>query len=93
MQCFYSLIHVLQVSSFDLKDLVVDIGYWFKGSTNRKGYLTGMHLIVPNYNIKIQSIRIHTIYNRMSIGEFGELHETEYMEILIHVSVRSLVQP
>ncbi|KAJ8001112.1 hypothetical protein DPEC_G00187840 [Dallia pectoralis] len=22
------------------KDMVVDIGYWFKGSTNRKGYLT-----------------------------------------------------
>ncbi|XP_060776788.1 uncharacterized protein LOC132886247 [Neoarius graeffei] len=50
------------VSSFDLEDLVVDIGYWFKGSTNRKGYLT----------------------------EFCELHETEYMEILMHVSVRWL---
>ncbi|XP_049455395.1 uncharacterized protein LOC125902816 [Epinephelus fuscoguttatus] len=31
----------LEVSIFDLEDLVVDFGYWFKGSTNRKGYLTG----------------------------------------------------
>ncbi|KAJ8353315.1 hypothetical protein SKAU_G00208820 [Synaphobranchus kaupii] len=30
----------LEVSKFDLEDLVVDVGYWFKGSTNRKGYLT-----------------------------------------------------
>ncbi|XP_041755489.1 uncharacterized protein LOC121583376 isoform X2 [Coregonus clupeaformis] len=29
-----------KVSGFDLEDMVVDIGYWFKGSTNRKGYLT-----------------------------------------------------
>ncbi|XP_070848526.1 uncharacterized protein [Chaetodon trifascialis] len=29
-----------RVSKFDLEDLVVDVGYWFKGSTNRKGYLT-----------------------------------------------------
>ncbi|CAL8247048.1 unnamed protein product [Lota lota] len=32
-----------QVSGFDLEDIVVDIGYWFKGSTNRKGYLTGFN--------------------------------------------------
>ena len=35
--------YVLQVSKFDLEDLVVDVCYWFKGSTNRKGYLTVMH--------------------------------------------------
>ncbi|KAJ7998125.1 hypothetical protein DPEC_G00219340 [Dallia pectoralis] len=29
------------VSGFDLEDMVVDIGYWFKGRTNQKGYLTG----------------------------------------------------
>ncbi|XP_067294047.1 protein FAM200A-like [Pseudorasbora parva] len=52
----------LDVSKFDLEDLVVDVAYWFKGSTNRKGYLT----------------------------EFCELHEAEYMEILMHVSVRWL---
>ncbi|XP_065119841.1 uncharacterized protein [Paramisgurnus dabryanus] len=52
----------LDVSKFDLEDFVVDVGYWFKGSTNRKGYLT----------------------------EFCELHEAEYMEILLHVSVRWL---
>ncbi len=40
----YDLINALQVSDFDLEDMVVDIGYWFKGSTNRKGYLTGMHV-------------------------------------------------
>ncbi|XP_074524805.1 uncharacterized protein LOC141789327 [Halichoeres trimaculatus] len=28
------------VSRFDLEDLVIDVGFWFKGSTNRKGYLT-----------------------------------------------------
>ncbi|CAM4529598.1 unnamed protein product [Leuciscus chuanchicus] len=49
-----------KVSKFDVEDLVVDVGYWFKGSTNRKGYLT----------------------------EFCELHEAEYMEILMHVSAR-----
>ncbi|XP_056617731.1 uncharacterized protein LOC130432412 isoform X1 [Triplophysa dalaica] len=51
-----------KVSGFDLEDMVVDIGYWFKGSTNRKGYLT----------------------------EFCELHEAEYMEVLLHISVRWL---
>ncbi len=40
----YDLINALQVSDFDLEDMVVDIGYWFKGSTNQKGYLTGMHV-------------------------------------------------
>ncbi|XP_039635344.1 uncharacterized protein LOC120545230 [Perca fluviatilis] len=30
----------IQLSKFDLEDLVIDVGYWFKGSTNRKGYLT-----------------------------------------------------
>ncbi|KAJ8004300.1 hypothetical protein DPEC_G00157700 [Dallia pectoralis] len=50
------------VSGFDLEDLVVDIGYWFKGRTHRKGYLT----------------------------EFCELHEAEYMEVLLHISVRWL---
>lgn len=34
--------HVLQISGFDTEDLVVDVGYWFKGSTNRKGYLKGL---------------------------------------------------
>lgn len=34
--------HVLQISGFDTEDLVVDNGYWFKGSTNRKGYLEGL---------------------------------------------------
>nr|XP_033948172.1 uncharacterized protein LOC117453467 [Pseudochaenichthys georgianus] len=28
------------VCGFDPEDLTVDVGYWFKGSTNRKGYLT-----------------------------------------------------
>ncbi|KAJ8383509.1 hypothetical protein AAFF_G00220260 [Aldrovandia affinis] len=28
------------MSKFDLEDLVVDVGYWFKGSTNRKGCFT-----------------------------------------------------
>ncbi|KAM7404155.1 hypothetical protein PAMA_004539 [Pampus argenteus] len=42
--------------------MVVDIGYWFKGSTNRKGYL----------------------------AEFCELHEAEYMEVFLHISVRWL---
>ncbi|KAL1276186.1 hypothetical protein QQF64_035809 [Cirrhinus molitorella] len=32
------------VSGFDLEDMVVDIGYWFNDSTNRKGYLTGRKL-------------------------------------------------
>ncbi|KAK1906850.1 4-hydroxy-tetrahydrodipicolinate synthase [Dissostichus eleginoides] len=27
------------VSHFDLEDVVVDVGFWFKGSTNRKGFL------------------------------------------------------
>nr|XP_033943812.1 uncharacterized protein LOC117449984 [Pseudochaenichthys georgianus] len=30
----------LEVCGFDPEDLTVDVGYWFKGSTNRKGYLT-----------------------------------------------------
>ncbi|XP_061571349.1 uncharacterized protein LOC133424833 [Cololabis saira] len=30
----------LEISGFDAEDLVVDVGYWFKGCTNRKGYLT-----------------------------------------------------
>lgn len=34
--------YVLQISGFDAEDLVVDVGYWFKGSTNRKGYLRGL---------------------------------------------------
>ncbi|XP_049441884.1 uncharacterized protein LOC125894500 [Epinephelus fuscoguttatus] len=50
----------LEVCGFDPEeDLAVDVGYWFKGSTNRKGYLT----------------------------EFCELHGSEYMEMLMHVSV------
>ncbi|KAL3054101.1 hypothetical protein OYC64_006435 [Pagothenia borchgrevinki] len=28
-----------EVSHFDLEDVVVDVGFWFKGSTNRKGFL------------------------------------------------------
>ncbi|XP_029958819.1 uncharacterized protein LOC115396888 isoform X2 [Salarias fasciatus] len=50
------------ISGFDTEDLVVDIGYWFKGSTNRKGYLK----------------------------EFCELHSSEYMEMLLHISARWL---
>ncbi|KAK5935423.1 hypothetical protein CgunFtcFv8_020787 [Champsocephalus gunnari] len=49
----------LEVCGFDPEDLTVDVGYWFKGSTNRKGYLT----------------------------EFCELHGSEYLEILMHVSI------
>ncbi|XP_061577748.1 zinc finger BED domain-containing protein 5-like [Cololabis saira] len=30
----------LEVTGFDPEDLAVDVGYWFKGSTNRKGYLS-----------------------------------------------------
>ncbi|XP_073727861.1 uncharacterized protein [Misgurnus anguillicaudatus] len=30
----------LEVSGFDPEDLCVDVGYWFRGSTNRKGYLS-----------------------------------------------------
>lgn len=26
--------HVLQVTGFDPEDLAVDVGHWFKGSTN-----------------------------------------------------------
>ncbi|XP_034091651.1 uncharacterized protein LOC117559094 isoform X1 [Gymnodraco acuticeps] len=29
----------MEISGFDPEDLTVDVGYWFKGSTNRKGYL------------------------------------------------------
>ncbi|KAK0152710.1 Protein FAM200B [Merluccius polli] len=50
----------LEISGFDPEDLVVDVGYWFKGSTNRKGYLK----------------------------EFCEFHGSEYMAMLLHVSVR-----
>ncbi|XP_060769617.1 uncharacterized protein LOC132878008 [Neoarius graeffei] len=50
------------VSSFDWEDFATDVGLWFKGSTNRKGYLT----------------------------EFCELHELQYMEVLMHVAVRWL---
>ncbi|KAK1903704.1 Protein FAM200A [Dissostichus eleginoides] len=49
----------LEVCGFDPEDLTVDVGYWFKGSTNRKGYLT----------------------------EFCELHGSDYLEILMHVSI------
>ncbi|KAK1892339.1 Zinc finger BED domain containing protein 5 [Dissostichus eleginoides] len=52
----------LEVCGFDPEDLTVDVGYWFKGSTNRKGYMT----------------------------EFCELHGSEYLEILMHVSIRWL---
>ncbi|KAK1887302.1 Zinc finger BED domain containing protein 5 [Dissostichus eleginoides] len=52
----------LEVCGFDPEDLTVDVGYWFKGSTNRKGYLT----------------------------EFCELHGSEYLEILMHISIRWL---
>ncbi|KAK5899234.1 hypothetical protein CesoFtcFv8_008733 [Champsocephalus esox] len=50
----------MEISGFDPEDLTVDVGYWFKGSTNRKGYL----------------------------AEFCEFHESEYMEMLLHISVR-----
>ncbi|KAJ3581227.1 hypothetical protein NHX12_016891 [Muraenolepis orangiensis] len=30
----------LEVCGFDPEDLTVDVGYWFKGSTNGKGHLT-----------------------------------------------------
>ncbi len=43
-----------------------------------------------NYNIEIQGFWIHMIYNEMSVIEFCELHKAEYMEILLHVSVRWL---
>ncbi|XP_028303727.1 uncharacterized protein LOC114463975 isoform X6 [Gouania willdenowi] len=52
----------LEVCGFDPEDLAVDVGYWFKGNTNRQGYLT----------------------------EFCELHGSDYMEMLMHVSVRWL---
>ncbi|KAK1899065.1 Protein FAM200A [Dissostichus eleginoides] len=52
----------MEISGFDPEDLTVDVGYWFKGSTNRKGYL----------------------------AEFCEFHESEYMEMLLHISVRWL---
>ncbi|XP_050975566.1 uncharacterized protein LOC127171147 isoform X1 [Labeo rohita] len=52
----------LEISGFDTEDLVVDVGYWFKGSTNRKGYLK----------------------------EFCELHGSDYMEMLLYISVRWL---
>ncbi|KAJ4926803.1 hypothetical protein JOQ06_014549 [Pogonophryne albipinna] len=52
----------MEISEFDPEDLTVDVGYWFKGSTNRKGYL----------------------------AEFCEFHESEYMEMLLHISVRWL---
>ncbi|XP_034093505.1 uncharacterized protein LOC117560670 isoform X2 [Gymnodraco acuticeps] len=29
----------MEISGFDPEDRTVDVGYWFKGSTNRKGYL------------------------------------------------------
>ncbi|KAK0146582.1 Protein FAM200B [Merluccius polli] len=51
-----------QISGFDPEDLTVDVGYWFKGSTNRKGYL----------------------------AEFCDFHGSEYMEMLLHISVRWL---
>ncbi|XP_060775583.1 uncharacterized protein LOC132885202 [Neoarius graeffei] len=51
-----------KVTGFDPEDLAVDVGHWFRGSTNRKGYLT----------------------------EFCDLHESEYMEILSHISIRWL---
>ncbi|XP_026119478.1 uncharacterized protein LOC113098640 [Carassius auratus] len=35
---------VFQISGFDPEHLAVDVGYWFKGSTNRKGYLAGEKL-------------------------------------------------
>ncbi|KAK1898498.1 Protein FAM200B [Dissostichus eleginoides] len=52
----------MEISGFDPEDLTVDVGYWFKGSTNRKGYL----------------------------AEFCEFHESEYMEMLLHISMRWL---
>ncbi|XP_039511923.1 uncharacterized protein LOC120467181 [Pimephales promelas] len=52
----------LDVTGFDPEDLCVDVAYWFRGSTNRKGYLS----------------------------EFCDLHESDYMEMLQHVSVRWL---
>ncbi|KAM3602702.1 uncharacterized protein V6R79_009311 [Siganus canaliculatus] len=52
----------LEISGFDPEDLIVDVGYWFKGSTNRKGYL----------------------------AEFCDFHGSEYMAILLHISVRWL---
>ncbi|XDV25465.1 hypothetical protein PO909_029381 [Leuciscus waleckii] len=52
----------LDVTGFDPEDLSVDVGYWFRGSTNRKGYLS----------------------------EFCDLHGSDYMEMLQHVSVRWL---
>ncbi|KAK5884215.1 hypothetical protein CesoFtcFv8_018060 [Champsocephalus esox] len=52
----------MEISGFDPEDLTVDVGYWFKGSTNRKGYL----------------------------AEFCEFHKSEYMEMLLHISVRWL---
>ncbi|XP_076867954.1 uncharacterized protein LOC143518920 isoform X2 [Brachyhypopomus gauderio] len=30
----------MEVTGFDPEDLAVDVGHWFRGSTNRKGYLT-----------------------------------------------------
>lgn len=47
--------HVLQVCGFDPEDLAVDVGLWFKGSTNRKGYLTGMY--VQSHEVQIKSRR------------------------------------
>ncbi|CAJ1061395.1 Hypothetical predicted protein [Xyrichtys novacula] len=50
------------MSGFDPEDLIVDVGYWFKGSTNRKG----------------------------DLAEFCDFHGSEYMETLLHISVRWL---
>ncbi|KAJ3587954.1 hypothetical protein NHX12_011549 [Muraenolepis orangiensis] len=44
MSCDYKS-SCIAVCGFDPEDLTADVGYWFKGSTSRKGYLTGEKLL------------------------------------------------
>ncbi|RXN16530.1 hypothetical protein ROHU_027475 [Labeo rohita] len=45
-----------EVADFDIEDIVVDVGFWFKGSTNRKGFLAEYVEILQHVSVRWLSL-------------------------------------
>ncbi|CAM4573185.1 unnamed protein product [Leuciscus chuanchicus] len=74
----------LEISGFDPEDLAVDVGYWFKAVVPK--LLTGISTFIQqNADIFLFFIYIYDFFL-----EFCDFHDSEYMEMLLHISVRWL---
>ncbi|KAK0150738.1 hypothetical protein N1851_008145 [Merluccius polli] len=73
------------IPGFDPEDLTVDVGYWFKGSTNRKGYLAefcdfhGSKYMEMLLHISVRWLSLERCITRM-LRQYGPL--TSYFKSL-----------